>query len=98
KKYFVDGIRLDGRGEFLHHAQYLAGEHLVPAEVALDEDAVGALAQRLPDGLARGDPFGFQLVALGDDAGALIAQHADGLLTQEGVADAFRRYVEAIGV
>src|SRR5439155_10918819 len=83
----VDRIVLDGRREGADLVEHLAGKGLVPVEVAFDVDAVGAQFAGLPDRLADGDAVLLHGVAAGDDAGALVAEDADGEPGEPGSAD-----------
>jgi hypothetical protein len=94
----IDGVELDAGGEFADDLEHFATDDLVPAEVAFDVDAVGAFGERFPDGLPGGNPRGAHFIAFGDDAGALVAEDADGLADEKGVTNPLRRDVEAIGV
>src|SRR5262249_16831313 len=94
----VDGVVLDARRQLADHVEHLAAEDLVPAEVALDVDAIGTLDECVPDRLAGLDAVAFHLVALGDDEGALVAQDADGLLVEKHIPHPLRGDVETVGV
>jgi hypothetical protein len=98
EKKLVDGVVFDRGGELTDGCQHEAGEDLVPPEVALEVDALGAQAHGVPDGRAGLHAGRLHLVALGDDAGPLVAQHAHGLAQQEVVAHPLGRDVEAVGV
>src|SRR5262249_4807501 len=98
EKDLVNGVVFDGGGEGADDVEQAAAEGLVPAEVALDVDACRTEAEGLPDGHAGLHAGGVHLVALGDDAGALVAQDAHRLASEERVADALRADVKGIGV
>ena len=52
----------------------------------------------LLDRLAGLDVSGFHFIGLGDDAGALVAQHRDLLAQQKGVSNTFSACVKGFGV
>src|SRR5262249_48127604 len=94
----VDRVVLDLGGKFADDIEHQAGEDLIPAEVALEVDAVWALDDRLPDGIAGFDAGRFHLIAFGNDKGALVAQDAHRLAQKESVAHPLCRDVETISV
>src|SRR5262249_24968797 len=98
KEELVDGVVFDLIEELADDPQHQPGENLIPAEVPLQVDALRALPAGLPDGFAGLHPGRLYLVALGDDAGALVAEDAHRLAAQERVADPFGGHVKRIGV
>ncbi len=75
----VDRVILHPRRPFAHDLQHQPAQDLVPAEIPLDVDPPRALHQRVPDRHPGRDPRRLHLVALGDHARPLIAQHPDRL-------------------
>ena len=94
----VDRIILDPGRQVAHDLEHQPAQDLVPVEVALDVDPHRALHQRVPDRHPGPHPRRLHLIALGDDAGPLVAQHPHRLPAQERVAHPLRRDVEAIRV
>ena len=74
--------------------EHLARKGLVPVEVTLDVNAFGTFFSGLPDGLADCDAELLHRVAAGDDAGALVAENADGETGEPRAADDFGGSVE----
>jgi hypothetical protein len=70
----------------------------VPAEVSFDVQPVGANPKRFPDRHAGLHAHRLHLVALGDDAGALVTQDADRHAHQVPAANPLGADVKAIGV
>src|SRR6185312_3207072 len=83
----VDGIVFDARAERAELIEHLAAERFVPAEVAFDVNAFGALLLGFPDRFADLDPGALHGIGAGDDAGALIAEHAEGHAAEPGAAN-----------
>lgn len=63
------------------------------SKIALDEYRLGTKMDGVPDGHVGLYARSLQFVGFGDDASALIAQHANGLTLQEATADALGVYV-----
>jgi hypothetical protein len=98
KKELVNGVVLDLGREATDRIKHAPAEDLVPAKIPLEIDPLGAFDAGLPDGLAGFHPGGFHLVALGDDAGPLVAQDAHGFVVEEGIANPLRGNVKTVGV
>ena len=98
KKNSFDRIIFDTRRIIPNDLEHGAAEYFVPTKIAFDVDALRTETDGVPDRHAGANAGAFHLVALGNDAGALIAKHADGFAAQEIIAHSLRRYVEAIGV
>ena len=73
----VDGVVLDLMREDADLGQHLAAERLVPAEVALDVDPLRALLFGFPNRFTYFNAITLHRVIAGDDAGTLIAEHAN---------------------
>src|SRR5207248_3166328 len=94
----VDGVILDLWGEVPNLVEHLAGERLVPTEVALDVHTLRTFLFCLPDWFADFHAVFLHGVVARDDASSLVAQDTAGQTVQPGAADGFGRGVKAIGI